>query len=70
MTIFLFEGQTVNDDKKRPIRATLPTSTKALNKQLDQQIVEREPPDYDAAWFWRRHVVTLYSTMRAWVVRH
>ncbi len=50
--------------------STLPSSTKEHNKTLDKQIVEREPPDYDAAWFWRRYVVTLYSTMRAWVVRH
>jgi hypothetical protein len=44
-------------------RITIPSSTRALNWQLDQQIVDREPPDYDAPWFGRRYFATFYSTL-------
>ena len=48
---------------------TLPKITHEHNKKLDQQIVDREPLDYDAPWVQRRYWATLYSTMRAWLLR-
>jgi hypothetical protein len=47
-------------------KATLPTSTTEFNKKLDAQIIEKEPPDYDAPYFERRYLATLWSTVRSW----
>jgi hypothetical protein len=46
---------------------TPPSSTKAHNQQLDQQIVDREPREYDAPWFGRRFFATAYSTVKRWL---
>jgi hypothetical protein len=47
--------------------ATVPPSTKAHNRQLDQQIVDREPRELDAAWFRRRYFATAFSTVKKWL---
>ena len=44
--------------------ATLPTSTREHNKQLDKQITDQEPPDHDAPWRQRRYWATLWSTVK------
>ena len=56
--------------------ATLPStytpegaSDKAVNIHLDKLITEREPVDYEATWVQRRYWATLYSTVRAWLLR-
>jgi hypothetical protein len=49
--------------------STLPTSTRAHNKELDAEIMRREPAGdltRDAAWWQRRHRATLWTTVRAW----
>jgi len=45
--------------------ATLPSSTKLLNKKLDQQITSREPVDYRAPWYERGFTATALSTIKS-----
>jgi hypothetical protein len=49
--------------------ATVPSSTKAHNRQLDQQIVDREAIDRDAPWWQRKFFATAYSTVASVVRR-
>jgi hypothetical protein len=44
--------------------ATVPSSTKQHNKQLDQQIVDQEAVDWSDPWRMRKYFVTLLSTMK------
>ena len=46
------------------IEVTPPSSTGAHNRQLDQQIVDREAADWGDPWRMRKHCVTLLSTMK------
>jgi hypothetical protein len=44
--------------------STVPSSTQRLNKELDQQIVDRGATDWSDPWRMRKHCVTLLSTMK------
>ena len=56
----------MSDDHTTPPSSTLPTSTLKFNRQLDQQIIDREPRELDAPWFARRFFATVWSTVKPW----
>jgi hypothetical protein len=53
----------VSDDEHK---ATLPTSTVQHNIKLDEAILKKEPRDYDAPYFERRYLATLWTTVKSW----
>jgi hypothetical protein len=40
-----------------------------VNQHLDALAVRDEPADYEAAWWQRRKLATLYTTVRTWLLR-
>ena len=47
--------------------ATLPSSTKLLNKKLDERAVRDEPVNLDEPWRQRKFFATAWTTIKSWI---